>query len=144
MFGSPSPITRIAVSKTVGLMFGLAGFLTIPYLLPEANPMLRWGFLLWYLTLGGVVGVVGTLDWSPLLDMPLPWWLRSPLIGAWLNLVLTLITYDQLRAFGESLFGAGALLASPFWFVAEGALAGLVIGYAATRAGGEGPGVAGD
>jgi hypothetical protein len=139
MFGSPSTVTRIAVGKTVGLMFGLAGFLTIPYLLPEANPLLRWGFLLWYLTLGGVVGVAGALDWHLVPGMALPWWLRSPLIGAWMNLVLTLIAYDQLGAFGESLFGAGAALASPFRFVAEGALAGLVIGYAATRAGGEGP-----
>ena len=31
------------------------------------------------------------------------------------------------------------ILSSPFWFVAEGAMAGLVIGFAATRFGGEGP-----
>lgn len=139
MFGKPSLVTRIAVGKAVGLMFGLAGFLTIPYLLPEAGPTLRWGFLLWYLTLGAVIGLVGVFDRYPVLDLPLPWWLRAPLIGAWMNLVLTLIMHDRLRAYAESLLGPGARFTSPFWFVAEGALAGLVIGYAATRAGGEGP-----
>jgi hypothetical protein len=35
-------------------------------------------------------------------------------------------------------FGLAGFLQSPFWFVAECALVGLVIGYCATRFGGEG------
>ena len=31
------------------------------------------------------------------------------------------------------------MLTSPFWFALEGALIGLLIGYLATRYGGEGP-----
>lgn len=139
MFGKPSLVTRIAVGKAVGLLFGLIGFLTIPYLLPEADALVRWGFLLWYLTLGAMIGLSGVLDRHPVLNLPFPWWVRAPLIGAWFNLVLTLIAAEQLRAYAESLLGAGARFTSPFWFVAEGALAGLVIGFAATRAGGEGP-----
>ena len=37
-----------------------------------------------------------------------------------------------------SAFGEGGVLGSPFWFAAEGAIVGLVIGYFATRFGGEG------
>ena len=37
-----------------------------------------------------------------------------------------------------AMFGATSPLASPFWFVAEGAIVGLCIGYLATRFGGEG------
>ena len=33
MFGNPSLVTRIAVGKTVGLAFGLIGFLMMPYIL---------------------------------------------------------------------------------------------------------------
>lgn len=139
MFGKPSLVTRIAVGKALGLLFGLVGFLSIPYMLPEAPELLRWGFLLWYVTIGAFIGVSGVLNRHPSLDIPFPWWVRGPLIGGWMNLVLTLLDYDRLFAFGEALFGAGSLLASPFWFVLEGAIVGLVIGYAATRMGGEGP-----
>jgi hypothetical protein len=37
-----------------------------------------------------------------------------------------------------AVFGENGLLTSPFWFTAEGAIAGLIIGYFATRFGGEG------
>jgi hypothetical protein len=142
MFGKPSLVTRIATGKAVGLAFGLAGFLMLPYILPEADPMLRWGFLLWYTTLGAIIAVFGVVDWHPV-RLPLPWWVRAPLLGAWMNFVLTLLMYEQLYQFSLSLFGANGLFTSPFWFVAEGAVVGLVIGFAATRIGGEGPETAG-
>ena len=47
--------------------------------------------------------------------------------------------YDTLAAAMASIFGPEGILSSPFWFVAEGAIVGLVIGFAATRFGGEGP-----
>ncbi len=140
MFAKPSLVTRIAVGKTVGLAFGLIGFLMLPYILPEAGPMMRWGFLLWYTTLGAIIAV---FDWHPVLRLPMPWWARAPLLGAWMNFVLTLLMYDQLHAFSLSLLGPDSLFASPFWFVAEGVVVGLVIGYACTRIGGEGPVTAG-
>ena len=143
MFGKPSLVTRIAVGKIVGFAFGLAGFLMVPYLLPEADPMLRWGFLLWYTTLGAIIAIFGVFDWHPVLQLPLPWWVRAPLLGAWMNFVLTLLMYDQLHAFSLSLLGPDSAFTSPFWFLAEGAVVGLVIGYACTRIGGEGPGTAG-
>ena len=143
MFANPSLVTRIAVGKAVGLAFGLIGFLMVPYLLPEADPMLRWGFLLWYTTLGAIIGLFGVFDRHPLLELPLPWWLRAPFMGAWMNFVLTLLMYDQLHAFSVALLGPDSALTSPFWFVAEGAVVGLVIGYACTSIGGEGPETAG-
>jgi len=56
-----------------------------------------------------------------------------------MNLVLTLFMYDRLNAMMLQIMGASGLLQSPFWFVAEGAIIGLLIGYFATRFGGEGP-----
>jgi hypothetical protein len=139
MFGKPSLVTRIAIGKAVGFAFGLAGFLMVPYILPEADPMLRWGFLLWYTTLGAIIALFGVFTGHPVLQLPLPWWVRAPFLGAWMNFVLTLLMYDQLHAFSLALLGPGSAFTSPFWFVAEGAVVGLVIGFAATRIGGEGP-----
>ena len=138
MFGKPSLVTRIAIGKSVGFAFGLVGFLMMPYILPDADPMLRWGYLLWYTTLGAIIAIFGVITWHPVLQLPMPWWVRAPLLGAWMNFVLALMTREHLRQFSMSLFGPDSPLTSPFWFVAEGALVGLIIGWLATRAGGEG------
>ena len=139
MFAKPSLVTRIAVGKSIGFAFGLTGFLMLPYLLPEAGPTLRWGFLLWYTTLGAIIAIFGAFERRPAPGLALPWWLLAPMLGAWMNFVLTLLIYDQLQAFSVALLGPGSRFTSPFWFVAEGVVVGLVIGYACTRIGGEGP-----
>lgn len=52
--------------------------------------------------------------------------------------MLTFFAYDTMQVMMLAVFGEGGLLSSPFWFTAEGALVGLLIGYFATRFGGEG------
>ncbi|MDO6617999.1 MULTISPECIES: hypothetical protein [unclassified Shewanella] len=42
-----------------------------------------------------------------------------------------------------AIFGLGGALQSPFWFVADGLIAGWIIGYFATKFGGYGPSTAG-
>lgn len=138
MLHKPSLTLRIGVGKLIGLLFGLAGFMALPYIWPEASLMLRWGILLWYVTVGAVIGVFGVYTWHPVLQLPLPWWVRAPWIGAWMNFVLTFFAYDAMHQMLQSLFGPESVFVSPFWFVLEGALVGLVIGYFATRLGGEG------
>lgn len=138
MFGNPSLMTRIAIGKTIGLIVGLIGFVTLPYISPEVSLMFRWGLLLWYTTVGAIIGMLGVFNWHPLLNLPLPWWFRAPYLGAWMNFVLTLFIYDQLQAIFVSAFGEDGFVSSPFWVVLEGALVGLLIGYFATRFGGEG------
>ena len=56
-----------------------------------------------------------------------------------MNFVLTLFAYDTLAAAMASVLSPKGILSSPFWFVAEGAIIGLVIGFAARRFGGVGP-----
>jgi hypothetical protein len=138
MFGKPSLITRVAVGKGIGLLIGLIGFALLPYFWPEADWMSRWGILLWYTTFGGIIGMLGVFTWHPMLHIPMPWWVRSPLVGAWLNFVLVFFAYDMMRTMMISTFGTDGLITSPFWFVLEGAIVGLVIDYFATRFGGEG------
>ena len=138
MFGNPSLMTRIAVGKGIGFLIGLAGFILLPVFLAEASWLLRWGILLWYTTVGAIVGVFGVFTYHPVLKLPFPWWFRSTLLGAWMNFVLTFFAYDSMQAMMVSLFGEEGMLSSPFWFTAEGAIVGLTIGYFATRFGGEG------
>ena len=139
MLENPSLITRVVIGKSIGFALGLIGLIIIPFLWPDSGWMERIAFLFWYTTLGAFVGLVGVMTWHPLLRMPMPWWFSSVLIGAWMNLVLTLFIYDRLTEMMLELPVGSGLFQSPFWFVAEGAIVGLVIGYFATRFGGEGP-----
>jgi len=138
MFSNPSLITRIAIGKTVGFVVGLLGFFFLPYVFGETDLMIRWGFVFWYTTVGAFIGVFGVFTWHPILKLPMPWWFRSVWIGAWMNFVLTLFIYDRMQAYMIVFFGENGTLSSPFWFVSEGALVGLLIGYLATKFGGEG------
>ena len=139
MFEKPSLVTRVAVGKLAGFAVGQAGFQLVPVLVPESGWMIRWGILLWYTTLGAIVGMFGVFTYRPVLKLPMPWWLLAPSLGAWMNFVLTLFAYDIVKDMMVVIFGVDGILTSPFWFVLEGALVGLLIGYLATRFGGEGP-----
>ena len=138
MFENPSLVTRIAVGKAIGFLFGITGFILLPYFLDDAGWLLRWGILLWYTTVGAIIGVFGVFTYHPVLRLPLPWWFSAPLLGAWMNFVLTFFAYQPMQAMMVSVFGENGVLSSPFWFAAEGAFIGLIIGYFATRLGGEG------
>lgn len=52
--------------------------------------------------------------------------------------MLTFFAYDAMQAMMVEMFGEQGVMISPFWFTAEGAVVGLIIGYFATRFGGEG------
>ena len=138
MFGKPSLITRIAVGKLIGFTVGLIGFICLPYFYPEAGWLLRWGLLFWYTTLGAIIGVFGVFTWHPILKLPMPWWFRAPLLGVWMNFVLVFFAYDDMHKVLLAMFGEGGFFTSPFWFTLEGGLVGLLMGFAATRLGGEG------
>jgi len=139
MFGNPSLITRIAIGKVLGFIIGLAALVLLPHFLPDAGWMPRLGLLFWYTTVGAVIGMAGVMTWHPVLRLPMPWWVRAPVLGAWMNFVLVFFADDLMVEMLVSIFGENGTLQSPFWFVAEGAVIGLFIGYFATKFGGEGP-----
>jgi hypothetical protein len=135
LYDKPSLLTRVAVGKAIGLLFGIIGFFALPSIWPEADPMLRWGILFWYTTVGAVVGIFGVFNYHPVLMLPLPWWVRAPIIGGWMNFVLTFFAHDAMQKAIVAFLGRPL---SPFLFVVEGAAIGLVIGGFATWLGGEG------
>jgi hypothetical protein len=138
MFGNPSLVTRIAIGKGIGAIVGLLGLIFLPYFLPDVGWLPRIGILLWYTTVGAIIGVFGVFTWHPVIRLPMPWWVRAPFVGAWMNFVLAFFAYDLMKAMLTSMFGPEGFLSSPFWFALEGAVFGIIVGYFATRFGGEG------
>lgn len=131
-------IKRVGIAKIIGATIGLVGFFMIPLMWPAEGLWLRIGILLWYATFGAVIGVMGIFDRHPELNCRLPFWIRGPLTGAWLNLVLAFMMHDKLVVLIPQLEGILAGFQSPFWIVPEGALVGLIIDAVATKIAGEG------
>ena len=129
---------RIAIGKLVGLFIGVVGFIALPWFAPNLQPMVRWGFLLWYSTIGAFIGIFGIYRHHPVLNLPLPWWLRSSVVGAWMNFLLVLFAYEKMLEITIAFFGPDSIFLSPFWFCAEGALVGVLIGGILTWLFGEG------
>lgn len=139
MFAKPSILTRVAVGKLVGLLLGAVGFFAMPAFGVDDMKM-RVGVLFWYVGIGAFIGMAGVITRSPVVNIPTPWWVMGPLIGAFMNFLLVLIAWD---VFATMMANGGYLgLTSPWWGVAEGAIVGLVIGGLATLFGGEGPAAA--
>lgn len=138
MFGltKPSLTLRITAGKTVGFLFGLMVFFVLPGFYADASYHIRFGILFWYILIGAVVGFAGVYTRHPMINFPLPWWIRGILYGGWMNFVLALVAYDQIQ---EILISVNMLgMMSPLWIIVEGAFVGLVADYFATRLGGEG------
>ena len=133
-----SLITRIVIGKTIGLIVGLVGFVSLPYFSAGASELARWGVLLWYITFGAIIGVYGVITWHPVLRLPMPWWFRSSVIGAWLNFVVAFFTFETIGSSLAPGFGMTNFAGFAAAFALEGAIVGLIIGFVATRIGGEG------
>jgi len=138
MFEAPSLMKRVAIGKGIGLIIGLIGVAVLYYLAPSTSVLFYWGVVLWYTTLGAIVGIFGVFTEHPILKFPMPWWLRASIIGGWMNFVLTFFAYDSFQVLMLEILGDIGMSISPFWFTLEGAIAGLIIGCVATRYGGQG------
>ena len=138
MFENPSLITRITIGKILWLITGICSFFTLVYFLNIENSLFVWGIVIWYTTVGAIVGMFGVYTSHPILKLPMPWWVRGPIIGGWMNFLLTFFIYEQLEIIFISTFNSKSLFSNPFWFTFEGALVGMIIDYFSTRFGGEG------
>jgi hypothetical protein len=131
-------IRRIGTAKVVGIVIGLAGFFMTPAIAPDEGQLFRLGVLAWYGTFGAMIGLMGLFNHHPMLKLPLPWWFRGTVFGAWFNLVIVLLLHDKLVAVIGQMMGLPAWLANPFWLVAEGAVIGVVVDGIATKVAGDG------
>jgi hypothetical protein len=126
-------IKRIAISKSIGFLFGLGTFILMPYFVENIDLFYLWGLLFWYTLIGSLVGVYGVFTKIPILNISFPWWLRGAIIGAMMNLILVLLTYHILEDILISYFGQDGLVQSPFLFIFDGILLGVVSDFFATK-----------
>ncbi|MFC3050847.1 hypothetical protein [Kordiimonas pumila] len=129
MFEGYPLLKRVAMGKLVGACFGIAGFFLMPVLWPDTGMMMRVAVLLWYITFGAVISLFALLTYNPVLKLKMPWWFICSFTGAWLDLVLMLFIYGDLTAMLQVWPGDGSVWACPWWFVLEGALVGLAVGF---------------
>lgn len=134
-----SLMKRLVIGKSIGFLVGLSSLLLLPAVAGVQDWRLRIGVLLWYTTLGAVIGLAGVFARHPIFKIDFPWWLRGAALGAWLCFVLSLIAYDPLQAVAIGVFGPDGLLISPHWITVDGAVFGLIVDFVATKAAGEGP-----
>ena len=137
-FSKPSITLRIGYGKILGLVVGIIAYFALTKLAPETDFAFRFGFLIWYLTLGAVVGLMGIFTNNPLFNLNISWWMRGLITGAWFNFVLLMLIYDDISAISLPIFGAQSIFSAPWWFVIEGAFIGVIIDYFLTRFAGEG------
>lgn len=128
---------RVGLGKAIGFVIGLFAFFSIPHIMSDASLIFRSAVLLWYPTLGAIIGVFGTFSYFPFLNFSFPWWLRGTIIGAWMNFVLTLFAYDHICTMLFAIMGEYSVHVSPFVMVIEGALLGAFIDFLLTHFCGE-------
>lgn len=129
---------RVGAGKALGFGVGLIAFFLLPVFVHEPSLLLRSAVLLWYPTLGALVGIFGIFAYHPVMNFPMPWWFRGMIVGAWMNFVLTLFTYEHMCTVMMGMFGEYHVFVSPFWMVLEGALIGMVFDFFLTAWFGEG------
>ncbi len=137
MFRANPLVTRLSIAKGLGFLYGLTWLIAVPIALPDGDPYLPWGAMLWFTTMGGVIGIVGLFDRHPLFpSWRLPWWLRGTAMGAAMGLALVLVNHSGIAAITSAM--VSGVFDSPWWLIAETALVGAAIDFLATRAAGEG------
>ena len=126
-------IASITAAKLVAFAVGVVVFLVLPSLVSELNRVHRWALLFWYPTLAGVAVASNVADFSKLKLLRPPWWLRTPLIGGWLNLMVVLFASDIMRNYSLVVLSSSGKLTSPFWFVLDGAIIAIISGFIAVK-----------
>ena len=123
-------LNRIAIWKTIGLVFWLAGFFIMPIFFTNADMLLRFALLFWYTTLWAIIWVFGVWVKYPSINIKIRYWFRWAFIWAWMNFVLVLFMHDKLTFLMQWTFMQWC---SPFWIIIEWALFWFIVDTVATK-----------
>ncbi len=124
-------IIRIALAKTLGTIIGIIAFFMIRKLMPTTDPLLAWGVLALFVTIGGLVGISGIIKQIPLLNIRYSPILRGGSMGAWLGLVAAIFGFHMIQDGLITLNFMG--LTSPWLIIIDAFIAGAFIDVICTR-----------
>lgn len=132
LFSNVSPLVAgIAAAKWVTFCMGLAMFFLMSY--SGVDLLGRWAILFWYTTLGAIVGMSNAIVRLPIIDLPIPWWIRGPVVSAWMCLMVVLFAGDSVQQLMWFFHVSKGALTSPYWFVGDGFIIGFIAGLISSR-----------
>lgn len=126
-------MTRTAMAKTLGFIAGLIGFYGTRTIAPTADPLLAWGILALFITIGGVVGISGTVTRIPIFNLPYPPALRGGLMGAWFTFLCVIFGYPLLSDAFQTITYLPDFMKNPWWMIIDGIVVGAVIDIIVSR-----------
>lgn len=126
-------MARATIAKSLGLFAGIIGFFGTRLAAPDANPLFAWGILALFISIGGIVGILGIIQRIPVLNIPLPPVVRGGAMGAWFTFLCVLFGYDMIGAALQNISYLPAFMHNPFWMIFDGLVVGAVIDVIATR-----------
>jgi len=127
---------RIIIGKTIGFIAGLLVFLLLPLFGVSIDLRFGIGLVVFYTLLGVLTAFMGVMDHHPIFKFKMPFWFRGILTGLVMHLMLVLLAYDQLAVLVQEMNIFGMI--SPWWTLIDGAILGLLMGWAETKFAGEG------
>ena len=123
----------IGLGKALGLVYGLVWFFTVPLVAPESDPLLRWGILGLIVTLGAMISMATLAQKQFGTPFTLiPSWIISGGIGAWMGLLILLMSYDLVAQ--HTAYFLPESMDMPWLLVVETTILGVIIGWASRRA----------
>lgn len=131
MFSTPT-LRRVAMAKMLGLLIGIAAAWSL-LTMSSISMSVALGVAGWFLTMGALIGVIGYMTHIPQFNFPLPVWARGGWIGLWMGLILVLLAHAPLAAAFAEITWLPEFLRSPWWFLVDAVLAGMLIDVVVTK-----------
>jgi hypothetical protein len=137
MSNNASLVNGIKLAAFLGLLIGILNFFVVATLVDNVSIWLRWALIFWYITFGIIIAITGIFVRHPIFKFPLKWQVRSAFVGGWLNFTVTFFNYEHFSTYIANSIMSG-FVSSPFWFVLDGIVWGLLIGWIVTKMAGDG------
>ena len=137
MTNNASLVKGMKLAAFLGLLIGIFNFFMVQVSVDNVSIWLRWGFIFWYTTFGIMIAMAGIFVRHPIFKFPLKWYVRSALVGGGLNFTVTFFNYEHFSTYIAKSIISG-FVSSPFWFVLDGIVWGLLIGWIVTKMAGDG------
>lgn len=133
MFTATPLMTRATIAKSLGFLAGIVGFVATRAVAPNADSLFAWGILGLFISIGGIVGIIGVIKRVPIFNIPLPPVVRGAVMGGWFTFLCVLFGYDMIGKAFQTISYLPEFMHNPFWMVFDGVVLGATIDVVASR-----------